>query len=175
MSDTNYAIRPLSHSDQAFLWEMLYQSLYVPEGGQAPNREVLDQPELRRYVERWGRPGDLGFAVTELSSREVVGAAWLRAFNEREPGYGYVDDDIPELGMAVLPQHRGRGVGSDLLRHLLELAATVYQSVSLSVSVNNPAVRLYKRVGFEQVSAKGGSLTMIKSLNNVGTDPRPET
>jgi ribosomal protein S18 acetylase RimI-like enzyme len=171
----NYGIRQLSHSNQAFLWEMLYQSLYVAEGKPALNRKVLDQPELRRYVEEWGRPGDLGFAATELSSGELVGAAWLRVFTKREPGYGYVADDTPELGMAVLPQHRGKGVGSVLLRHLLESAATVYQSVSLSVSADNPAVRLYKGMGFELVSTNGASLTMIKRLNNVGTDRQSET
>ncbi|MCM3905892.1 MAG: GNAT family N-acetyltransferase [Pyrinomonadaceae bacterium] len=171
----NHSIRQLSHSDQSILWEMLYQSLHVAEGEQAFAREVIYSPELRRYVEGWGRPGDLGFAATEKSGGEVVGAAWLRMFTEDEPGYGYVNDHTPELGMAVMPHQRGQGVGSSLLIHLLESAATVYYSVSLSVSADNPAVRLYKRVGFEQVSINGGSLTMIKSLQNVGTERQRAT
>jgi ribosomal protein S18 acetylase RimI-like enzyme len=175
MTAQGYGIRLLSSSDQAFLWEMLYLSLHVPEGGQPFAREVLDQPEIRRYVEGWWRPGDLGFAATELSAGEIVGAAWLRVFTEAEPGYGYIDDKTPELAMAVLPHHRGRGVGSALLGQLLELAATVYRSVSLSVSLSNPAVQLYRRMGFEQVSTRGGSLTMIKSLNNVGTESKKAT
>lgn len=76
--------------------------------------------------------------------------------------------------MAVMPHQRGQGVGSALLTHLLESAATIYQSVSLSVSADNP-VRLYKRLGFEQVSINGGSLTMIKSLQNVGTERQRAT
>jgi ribosomal protein S18 acetylase RimI-like enzyme len=175
MTAKNYTIRPISLADLWFLWEMLYQSLYVHEGEQPFNREVLDQPDIRRYVEDWGREGDLGFVATEISSDEDVGAAWLRVFTEGEPGYAYVADDIPELGMAVLPQHRSRGVGSALLGHLLESTAPVYQSVSLSVSASNPAVRLYKRMGFERVNSKGGSITMIKNLNNEGTESKRAT
>jgi len=30
-------------------------------------------------------------------------------------GYGYVANDIPELALAVAPEHRGRGLGSSLI------------------------------------------------------------
>ena len=66
--------------------------------------------------------------------------------------------------MAVLPGHRGRGVGSELLARLLESAGAVYGSVCLSVSADNPAVRLYERAGFRPVSECGPSLTMVKRL-----------
>ena len=39
-----------------------------------------------------------------------IGAAWLRLLKGDERGYGHVDDETPELGMAVLPAYRGRGV-----------------------------------------------------------------
>ena len=77
-------------------------------------------------------------------------------------GYGYVDDDTPELSIAVLPQHRGRGIGTQLLTDLLREAEKRYKAVSLSVSSDNPALRMYERAGFKVVTKEEASLTMIK-------------
>ncbi len=107
----------------------------------------------------------MGFVAVDSGSGEPIGAAWLRLLSGDEKGYGYVNDETPELGMAVLPEYRGRGVGSDLLRRLLKSAAGVYRSVCLSVSVDNPAVRLYGRAGFERVCECGASLTMVNRLS----------
>lgn len=40
---------------------MLYESLYVPEGQKTFNRNVIYEPFLSKYVEGWGKEGDLGF------------------------------------------------------------------------------------------------------------------
>ena len=162
----NYSIRRLTPSEQQFLEEMLYQSLYVPEGVEPFPREVLSRPEVSKYVAGWGRAGDMGFVAVDGGGGELVGAAWLRLLAGAEKGYGYVDDETPELGMAVMPGHRGRGVGSGLLDRLLESAGGVYRKVCLSVSADNPARRLYERVGFERVGGAGSSLTMIKRLRD---------
>lgn len=74
-------------------------------------------------------------------------------------GYGYVDDDTPELSIAVLPEYRSQGVGTQLLTHLFT-SAYGQSSISLSVSADNSALRLYERFGFEVVSKSNGSLTM---------------
>ncbi|HWS85668.1 MAG TPA: GNAT family N-acetyltransferase [Pyrinomonadaceae bacterium] len=159
-----YAIRQLSPSDEEFLREMLYLSLHVPEGGSPFPRDVIERPEIAKYVRGWGRAGDMGFVAVDAESGEPIGAAWLRLLAGDERGYGHVDDETPELGMAVLPEFRGRGVGSGLLARLLESAGAVYGSVCLSVSADNPAARLYGRAGFEPVCERGTSLTMVKRL-----------
>ena len=161
----SHSIRQLSHTDQQFLREMLYQSLHVPEGDPPFPRDVVNRPEIERYARAWGRDGDMGFVAIDVASGEPIGAAWLRLLTGDERGYGYVDDETPELGMAVLPVYRGRGVGSALLGRLLKSAGAVYRSVCLSVSADNPAVRLYARAGFERVCECGTSLTMLKRLN----------
>ena len=161
----NYSIRRLTPSDQPFLREMLYQSLFVPEGGEPFPRAVLSQPALSKYVEGWGRAGDLGFVAVDEGSGEPVGAVWLRLLVGAERGYGYLDDETPELGMAVLPGYRGRGIGSALLDRLLESAGAGYRKVCLSVSPDNPALRLYERAGFEQAGGDGSSVTMVKRLS----------
>ena len=61
---------------------------------------------------------------------------------------------------------RGRGIGGALLVALAELAkAEGFRQLSLSVETTNPALRLYKRVGFRPIGAdEGGSVTMIRVL-----------
>jgi ribosomal protein S18 acetylase RimI-like enzyme len=154
-----YILRALTAGDQPFLWEMLYQALYVPTGQPAPPRTIINQPELARYVEGWGREGDRGFLVYDAHTEQPVGAIWLRLLVGDNKGYGYIDDETPELGIAVLPAHRGQGIGTQLLRALLDSPPGQF-SLSLSVSVDNPAVKLYKRFGFVVVRGRGRSLVM---------------
>ena len=68
--------------------------------------------------------------------------------------------------MAVLPDCRGQGVGTALLEGLLAVARERYTVVSLSVSAENPAVKLYRRLGFAVCEQAGNSLTMVLKLND---------
>jgi hypothetical protein len=61
----------------------------------APELPSALDPELERYVGRFGRPGDRGVVAVERG--EDAGAAWYRVFTAEAPGYGYVDERIPEL------------------------------------------------------------------------------
>lgn len=160
-----YVIRPLVPSDQTFLREMLYQSLYVPDGGTPFERSILDQPDIARYVEEWGREDDSGFVAINKDN-EAVGAIWLRLFKKDERGFGYVDAETPEMGMAVLPAYRNRGIGTSLLARLIASAENFYEYISLSVAAGNPALRLYRRLGFEAIAERDGSITMTRKLKN---------
>lgn len=147
--------------NSAFLWEFLYQAIYVPPGQEAPPREIVRQPELARYVEGWGREGDVGLYAWINDSTTPVGAAWLRLWTGNERGYGWVGEGIPELSLAVMPDYRGQGLGQRLLAGLLGLARSKFAGVSLSVSRENPALRLYQRSGFREVSELDGTITML--------------
>ena len=145
----NCTIRPLALTDEPFLWEMLYQALYVPKGQSALPREVIYRPELARYVQAWGRKGDCGFLASDAVIDQPVGAVWVRLLVEENKGYGYVDDNTSELSIAVFPEYRGQGIGTQLLTHLF--ASVCEQSfISLSVSAKNTALTLPrpKAVGF---------------------------
>jgi ribosomal protein S18 acetylase RimI-like enzyme len=156
------ALRPLTLSDEPFLWEMLYQALYVPPGHPPFPPEIVSEPVLRRYVEAWGQPDDFGIVATD--ARRSVGAAWCRQLVGTQRGYGYVDEVTPELSMAVLPEYRGRGIGGRLLAALITAAEERYPALCLSVSAHNPARRLYERAGFIIVAASGDTLTMRRPL-----------
>jgi ribosomal protein S18 acetylase RimI-like enzyme len=118
---------------------------------------------LTRYVENWGRPGDLALIAHETGNR--VGAAWLRRFPAAEAGYGFLDEQTPELSIAVVPSRRRHGVGQELLDALLEKArAEGHQAVSLSVEQNSAAVSFYERNGFERAGESQGGLVMKRTL-----------
>ena len=58
--------------------------------------------------------------------------------------------DAPELAISILPEFRGYGIGSKLMKKLFKvLLENGYKQTSLSVQKNNPAVRFYQRLGYE--------------------------
>ncbi len=163
--DDFFPIRKATAADEPFLWEMLYQSIYVPVGGKEPERSLLKEPVFAHYLLDWGeKKGDDGLIAVDDRRNQPIGAAWLRLLPEEDPGWGFVDAETPELGIALLPDYRGQGIGTALLTELLSLATSRYKAISLSVDPCNPAMRLYQRLGFEVVGASGTSLTMCKVL-----------
>jgi uncharacterized protein (TIGR02246 family) len=156
--------RPAAPTDAPLLREYLRLAIHVPPGGDPPPASIVDHPDLAVYVDGWGRYGDDGVIAVDETTGGDLGAAWLRLWPGPETGYGYVDRATPELSMAVRPRHRGRGIGTCLLDALLERAAGRHRGVSLSVSRDNPAVRLYERFGFAIVGDGGSSVTMLRRL-----------
>jgi ribosomal protein S18 acetylase RimI-like enzyme len=150
-----YSLRRARVSDIDFLWVMLYEAAYAAEDGVPDAASLRRHAVLVRYVEGWGRRNDLGVVASDDETGELVGAAWVRLLTGDASGYGYVDDDTPELAIAVALHHRGRGLGERMLRELLAVAAVTFGAVSLSVRSDNPALRLYERVGFEVVARTG--------------------
>jgi ribosomal protein S18 acetylase RimI-like enzyme len=164
-------VRRASADDGAFLQQMLGLALAWRPGAAVPTHaEVMARADMARYVQDWRRHGDVG-VVAEVDDRPV-GAAWLRFFTADDHGYGYLDDETPELSIAVLDGARGRGHGSVLLRSLLRDAqSAAIQRVSLSVEFDNPSRHLYRRLGFAVVGHFGGAHTMVLDLGRAPLDP----
>lgn len=158
-----FSIRDIKHSELAFLKEMLYQAIFVPEGEPPLTKEIIEHPDLAKYIEGFGRDGDLCL-VAKLNGK-LVGAALARLFSEQDKGYGFVDSQTPELSMAVLEGYRNIGIGSKLLTGVLnELKNKGYRKASLSVDKSNSALNLYLKFGFKILSSTATSVTMIKSF-----------
>lgn len=154
-------IRRGGRSDVRFLRDMLRHAYYWRE------REPGEEPgPVALYVKGWGRPGDT--ALIAVEDGFPVGAAWYRLFRRARPGYGFVDEETPELAIAVVPSRRGRGIGDALLKALSERAAEDgYRSLSLAVERDNDELVDYyeSRHGFERAVEDGrGSITMRKTL-----------
>jgi ribosomal protein S18 acetylase RimI-like enzyme len=60
----------------------------------------------------------------------------------------YTSDPIRLIDIALLPDYRSAGIGSELLRRLLDEAAATGKPVVLHVARSNPAAALYQRLGF---------------------------
>jgi GNAT superfamily N-acetyltransferase len=159
-------IRPAAGADLDVLREMsFYAARWRPGQENDSRKSVLTDDHVVRYLEGWGRPGDMAFVAEEHG--RPVGAAWIRLFTGERPGYGFVDSTIPELSIAVVPARRGSGIGLALLTATLAAARQAgHPAVSLSVEVDNPAQRLYERVGFKKVGQIGGSWTMRIDLSS---------
>lgn len=162
-----FLIRRLTQADEPVLWDMLYYALHVSEGHEPFPKEITSEPEIARYVLEWGRTNDDGFAVFDPVTQRSLGAVWIRLFARDNRGYGYVDDRTPELSIAIIPEYRNQGLGTDLLNRMIAEAGKQYAGLSLSVSSANPAKRLYERLGFEVIDQEGTSLTMIKRLEEL--------
>ena len=64
-------------------------------------------------------------------------------------------DGVRVIDIALLPRYRGLGVGSVLMRDILERARRARQTVSVHVEIDNPARRLYERLGFVAIEQRG--------------------
>jgi ribosomal protein S18 acetylase RimI-like enzyme len=153
-------IRRGGAQDVRFLRDMLQHAYYW--------RSRVPGSLVSRYVKGWGRPGDT--AVIALDNGFPVGAAWYRLFTAAEPGYGFVDEQTPELAVAVVPSKRGHGIGEQLLTALLDRAREAgYPALSLNVEPGNPARKLYERHGFEVVHERPDAWTMRAPIASAPT------
>ena len=68
--------------------------------------------------------------------------------------------EIRIMDIALLPEHRGSGIGTQLLRELQDEARSSGKSLTIHVERFNPALGLYQRLGFRQIEDKGVYLLM---------------
>ena len=164
MATSRYTTRLAMLSDAIFLRGMLYEAA-APVGRDRPTADqLLSNPQVTAFVDGWGRAGDHGIvAEAEL---EPVGAAWFRVFPDDDPEGGFVGGETPELLIALVPEHRGKGVGGLLLSALLDKAREEGKSsIGCNVQRSNlPAVALFRRLGFAVQREREGVLTMQASL-----------
>ena len=99
--------------------------------------------------------------LVTMRNGEDIGRLYL----ERWPSQHCIID------IAFLPAHRGKGAGEALLRDLMDEAAAVAKDVSIHVEKHNPAMRLYRRLGFVTEEDKGVYDLMRWSRTHVAAAP----
>jgi GNAT superfamily N-acetyltransferase len=157
-------IRDLREDETAFLREMLYAALVWRPGVELPPPEwVLAHPQVVVFHEGWGRDGDVGLVAEEDGT--PLGLAWYRFFTDAEHGEGFVDEATPEVAVAVVDGHRGLGIGRALMEAIHARAREQgVTRISLSVDADNPARRLYLRLGYVDVEPGDEDGRMILEL-----------
>lgn len=156
----NYTIRPLRTDETCLLRDFLYEAIYIPEGVEPPSKGVVDLPELKIYIEDFGKKKGDCCLVAELNGK-VIGAVWTRIMND----YGHVDDETPSLSISLYPEYRSKGIGSRLMSEVIELLDRKgYNRVSLSVQKANYATNMYLKLGFKIVKETAEEFVMVKEI-----------
>jgi RimJ/RimL family protein N-acetyltransferase len=78
----------------------------------------------------------------------------LIALDDQPVGRIYINRDEQEiriLDVTILPEQRGAGVGTPLVKGIMAEAAETNRCVSIYVESHSPALRLFERLGFSMV------------------------
>jgi len=144
----------VAQGDREFLVE-LYGSVREPELAHVP----WDDATRRGFVEQQ-------FTAQDAHYREHYPGATLDVIEvDGEPaGRLYVhrgQRDIRIMDIALAPMYRGHGIGGGLLRSLIGEADGSGRTLSIHVEMNNPARRLYERLGFRPAGEHGVYVLMV--------------
>jgi len=150
---TSIHLRPITPADESFL-ARLYASTREQELAQInwsdEQKALFCRLQFNAQTADYQRNyPDASFDIIE---RDGVAAGRLLVLRS--------DDAVHVIDIALLPEHRGAGIGTKFLRELQEEAAAAGKKLSIHVEVFNPARRLYERLGFKQVEDKGVYLLM---------------
>lgn len=147
------ALRPINPDDDAFLCR-LYASTRAAEMELVDWSDEQKTAFLRMQFDAQHRYYTQNFPAARFDVIE----------NHGEPiGRLYVDyrqAEIRVIDIALLPAHRGKGLGSQLMRELLGQGAEASLPVTIHVEQFNPALRLYRRLGFRDKHIEGVYLLM---------------
>ncbi|HTD07067.1 GNAT family N-acetyltransferase [Undibacterium sp.] len=145
---------------QQVLWNILHVSLWDPPPAGLRPREVLDLPAVAIYAADWGQPTDIG--VLAADGEIIMGGCWSRLL---KTGLGYVNDETPQLGIALFPDYQRKGLGTVLMMHQLDSLRGKFPAVALTVHPQNQARILYEKCGFVlQREVARGYLLMLAKL-----------
>jgi ribosomal protein S18 acetylase RimI-like enzyme len=163
----NCRIRKGTAEDLTFLKEMLYEAVFwSPDQERIPKEELFLVPEISKLLKDFmKRSGD--FSLIAMNEKGTpIGAVWYRFWTKEDQGFGFVDSSIPELGISMVQKYRGKGIGKELMKRVLENAKSRgIKKISLSVDPQNYALHLYEALGFKKVSESGTSWTLLKDLD----------
>lgn len=160
---TNITLRPVGPDDQNFLIEV-YASTRADEMAMVPWTD-----EQRQAFVQWQFA-----AQQDHYAKQYPGASHdIIMVDDRPVGRFYVarlDHEIRIVDLTVLPAERNAGVGSYLLKQLLDEADRIDKMTRIYVEDFNPSVALFKRLGFA-VSEQNGFHLLLKRDPRHGHTP----
>src|ERR1700704_4240774 len=142
-SPMTISLRPTRPDDQDFLFR-LYASTRLHEIAGFGWPEAQQEMFLRMQFNAQNRSYESAYGQAEHSIVEEDGQPIGRMIVVREKDFAHLVD------IALLTEQRGRGIGSGLLRELIQQCSRDGVPLRLQVLKVNPALRLYERLGFRQ-------------------------
>ena len=142
------SFRPIHDGDKPFLYQV-YASTRAEELAVVPWDDAEKERFLQfqfdaqhqHYQEHYA---DASFDVIELDG-EPAGRLYLRR----------CEDEHRVVDIALLPEYRGKGIGGKIMKNIVDEADHAKLPVRIHVEHNNPAMRLYERLGFRQIDDTG--------------------
>ncbi len=156
-------LRVVDPDESTLIFSFLTLAARMTESNE-PIQKALTDKELTKYWLGWGRASDLGVVAVRELDAVPVSCAWVRQLPATDAGY--VAEGVLELAFGTVASERGAGIGTRVLARLIELCRPIARGISLSVRAENPAVRLYQRLGFRTTAeitnrVGGKSVTML--------------
>ncbi|MCX7492094.1 TIGR00730 family Rossman fold protein [Corynebacterium sp. P6129] len=155
--DSSATLRPMTVDDHPLReWATVHNV-----GAEADTTDERLSPYLQFIPQR----GDIGM-VAEMpdpvtGERRTAGVVWATFIRS----HGYVAPEVPELSVSVDDGFQGAGIGTTLICAVVEHGRTVgWPGISLHVEHDNPARRLYARLGFESLDCDDCPGTMVMHL-----------
>ncbi|WP_245334963.1 GNAT family N-acetyltransferase [Bradyrhizobium mercantei] len=147
-AESGCRLRRLSEADLPFLGR-LYASTRAEELAPVPWSEAdkaafLDQQFRAQHAHYQRYYPNADWLVIARGDEDIG-----RFYIERWPTQHRIID------VAFMPAYRGKGYGEALLRDAMDEAAAAGKDVSIHVEKLNPAMRLYRRLGFVTEEDKG--------------------
>jgi ribosomal protein S18 acetylase RimI-like enzyme len=142
------SLRPAQAADEAFL-RQVYASTRAFELQQVP--WTLEQKAA--FCDMQFTAQDSYYRATFVTAQFLVieqnAVPAGRLYVERQ------DDEIHIIDIALMPEHRGRGIGTYLLQKVMQEGQSIGKKVTIYVERYNPALSLYQRLGYELVKEHG--------------------
>lgn len=149
------ALRPVLPEDRPFL-ERVYASTRTEELAAVPWSEEQKSAFLRFQFDAQDHHYRLHYAAARFDVILARGEAIGRLYVERTPV------EIRLIDIAILPEHRGSGIGGALLAELIAEARRERLPLTIHVERFNPAQRLYLRLGFRFTGSETGVYRLME-------------
>ena len=155
------ALRPIRPEDRDLLCR-IYGSTRTEELAPVPWTDEQKSAFVRQQFDAQTAYWDEQYPEAERSIVEVDGAPAGRLYVQRWP------KEVRLVDIALLPDFRGRGLGTELIQRLVSEAARAGKPVTIHVEIFNPARALYERLGFAPRGEQGMYVLMERKPEAVG-------
>lgn len=152
-------LRPIKSSDRPFLFEVFASTR--PEIQTATH---LPEEQRKALMLQQFRDQDLRF-----NSNFPHADYGIIEYGNTEIGRLYINrtkDDVHIIDISILPDYRGQGLGTKLIRAIIEEARLTKRQVHLQVEKSSSALPLYRRLGFAVIAEKPKYLEMTWTISD---------